>query len=155
MHFRRTVKLLLILQLLNGCSWFQPTANFIISNGSEDREIIDIKVSIGAENVFNDSIRYSNIEPDLQYTPYVTLPKGLYTIKVIADSGKVIVEQPINLDNDRWIFVSYGYKQPLDTIELGPFMKMVGNDTSWVNTQRRGFPPRVTIHIMEKEPIHM
>lgn len=155
MQSPRKLKLLLILPLLTGCSWFQPTAYFFISNTSDDKKRVDIKVSIGTKDVFDDTIKYTNIQPDLQYTPYLTLQKGKYVIRVTADSGKVVVEQPINLGNDRWIFISYAYKPPIDTVEARTLLKNFGNDTSWVNPQLRGFPPSVTIHVMDKEPVHM
>lgn len=155
MQSPRKLKLLLILPLLTGCSWFQPTAYFFISNTSEDKKVVDIKVSIGSKDVFNNTIKYTNIQPDLQYTPYVTLPKGKYIIRVTADSGKVAVEQPVDLGNDRWIFVSYGFRPPIDTVEANTLLRNFGNDTSWVNPQLRGFPPSVKIHIMDKEPVHM
>jgi hypothetical protein len=140
---------------VTSCNWFQPTAYFIISNGSDDKKVVDMKVSIGTKDVFNDTIKFTNIQPDLQYTPYLTLPKGQYIIQIMADSGKVTVAQPINLRHDRWIFVSYSYKLPIDTAEAAVLLKNFGNDTSWVNPQLRGIPPIVKIHIMDKEPIHM
>lgn len=155
MQLPRQLKLLFILTLLTACNWFQPTAHFFISNNSDHKKDVDINVSIGTKDVFSDTIKYTNIRPDLQYTPYVTLPKGKYMIRVTADNGKVAVEQPINLGNDRWIFVSYAYKPPIDTAEANMLLKSFGNDTSWVNPQLRGFPPSVTIHIMAKEPVHM
>ncbi|WP_132055696.1 hypothetical protein [Pseudocnuella soli] len=155
MQLPRQLKLLIILPLLAGCSWFQPTAYFFISNTSEDKKVVDIKVSIGTKGVFDDTIKYTNIQPDLKYTPYVRLPKGKYVIRVTADSDKVSVEQPINVGNDRWIFVSYGYKPPIDTVEASLLRKNFGNDTAWINPQLRGFPPSVKIHIMDKEPVHM
>lgn len=155
MQSLRQLKLLLILPFLTGCSWFQPTAFFFVSNGSDDRKVVDIKVAIGNKVVFNNTIKYTNIRPDLQYSPYVTMPKGKYVIRVTADSGKVVVEQPINLGNDRWIFISYAYKPPIDTVEASSLLKKFGNDTSWVNPQLHGFPPTVKIHIMDKEPVHM
>jgi hypothetical protein len=154
-HSPRQLKLLIILPLLTGCSWFQPTAYFFISNTSDHKKVVDINVSIGKKDVFDNTIKYTNIQPDLQHTPYVTLPKGKYVIRVTADSGKVSVEQPINLGNDRWIFVSYTYKPPIDTAEANVLLKNFGNDTAWVNRQLRGFPPSIKIHIMDKEPVHM
>jgi hypothetical protein len=150
----RTFFLLTIL-LLPGCKWFQPTAYFFISNTSEGKKAVDIKVTIGAKEVFDDTIKYTNIQPDLQYTRYVTLSKGKYNIRVTADSGRVSVEQPIDSGADRWVFVSYSYKPPIDTTEANMLLKNFGNDTSWVNPQLRRFPSSVTIHVMNKEPIHM
>jgi hypothetical protein len=48
----RQLKLLLILPLLIGCSWFHPTAYFFINDTSDVKKAVDIKVSIGNKDVF-------------------------------------------------------------------------------------------------------
>jgi len=116
--------------------------------------MVDIQVSISKNSVLNDTIRYTDIRPDLTNTPYISLPKGNYIIYAIADSGQAVVKEAISLTNDRWIFISYSYKPPIDTSETNNLLKNFGNDTSWINPQIRGFPPRLTIYIMDKEPIH-
>ena len=137
------------------CNSPDPNAYFFISNTSENKKAVDIKVTIDTTAIFHDIIEYTDIAPDLQYTPNTTLPKGKYFIRVVADSGRAVAEQQIYLDNDRWIFISYSYKPPIDTAEANNLMKNFGNDTSWIDQQLRGSPPRVVIHIMDKEPIHM
>ena len=152
----RQLKLIFFIPLLTtGCNWFQPTAYFFISNESKDKRVVDIRVSIADKSVFNDSIRYTDIRPDLQYTPYVTLPKGKYTIRVSADNGKATAEQPIDLGNDRWIFVTYSFSNPVDSTEAKILQTNFGFDTAFVNPKLRGSPPRVTVYIMDKEPVHM
>lgn len=110
---------------------------------------------IGTNIVFNGTAKYSNVAPDLQYTPFLALPKGNYIIKVVADSAKALAEKTVNLDGDRWIFVSYSYKPPMDTIETNNLEKIFSSDTSWMKNQLRGHPPKVIIQIMDKEPIHI
>lgn len=151
---RQTFYISLIL-LLTSCKWFQPTAYFFVSNTSMDKKAVAIKVSIAGKSVLSDTIRYTGIQPDLSNTPYLSLPKGKYVIRVSADNGQAIAEQTIDLGNDRWIFVSYSYKPPIDTANANVLLKNFGNDTSWVNSQLRGFPPSVTIIIMDKKPIHI
>ena len=153
-RLRQTFFSLTIL-LLTSCKWFQPTAYFFISNTSRDKKAVDIRVTIAGKSVLNDTIRYTGIQPDLSNTPYVSLPKGKYIIRVSADNGQALAEQPIDLGSDRWIFVSYSYKPPIDTAHANMLLNNFGNDTSWVNPQVRGFPPSVTVYIMNKEPVHM
>ena len=153
-----TIKRLLFIFLLTlffGCRFSQPTAYFFVSNVSKDKSPVDIQIKIGGENVFGDSIKYTNIRPDLQYTPSITLTKGKYTIFVTADSGKTSLTQPIMLAGDRWIFISYSYNLPVDSLQRQSLIKNFGYDTSFVNQKIRGTPPKVAIHIMDKEPIHM
>ena len=149
------LKLLFIILFLTSCQWFQPTVHFFISNTSEDKKSVDIQVTINGKTVFNNLIKYIDVQPDLQYTPYISLPRGKYTIKVTADSGRAIIEQPISFEGDRWIFVSYHYTKPIDSSEAKSLLKNFGNDTSFVNPRLRGFPSSVRIHIMDKEPVHM
>jgi len=80
---------------LTSCHFFQPTAHFFIVNESQDKKAVDINIQLGGQTVFNDTVKYTNVRPDLQYTPSKTLTKGKYTIFVTADSGKVQVQQPI------------------------------------------------------------
>ena len=76
--------------LFVGCNLIQPTAYFFITNSSEDQKSVDIAVSIAGETVFNDTINFTNVAPDLQYTPQKTLPKGKYTISIVANKRKLV-----------------------------------------------------------------
>ena len=145
---------ILLAYILASCNSPKPTAYFFISNTSDSKKLINIKVTIDTISVFNDTIKYSNIAPDLQYTPDLRLPKGKYIIRVFADSAKAFAEKQLNLDNDRWVFISYSYKPPIDTVEAQS-LKNFGIDTTFLKEQIRGSPPTVIIHIMDKEPIHM
>lgn len=138
-----------------GCRAFQPTAFFFISNGSEDKTPVDIQIRIGGQTVFDDSIKYTNVAPDLQYTPCINLAKGKYTISVTADSGKTSLTEPIMLDGDRWIFISFNFNGPADSIERDRLLKSFWYDTSFVNTKFRGTPSKVGIYVMDKEPVHL
>jgi hypothetical protein len=137
-----------------GCRLFQPTAYFFISNGSEDKTPVDIQIRIGGQIVFDDSIKYTNVAPDLQYTPCITLPKGKYTVSLNADSGRTSLTESIMLDGDRWIFISFNFNGPADSIERDQLLKMFWFDTSFVNTKLRGTPSKVGIYVTDKEPIH-
>ena len=155
MPFLSQLKLFFLILFLTSCQWFRPTAYFFISNISEDNKSVDIKVTVDGKVVFNDTINHTNIQPDLQYTPYISLPKGEYTIKIVADSGRAIAEQLISFESDRWIFVSYHNAKPIDSLEAKILLKNFGNNTSFVNPKLRGLPPSIRIHIMDKEPVHM
>ena len=151
----RILILISAVTLLFGCKLIQPTAYFFISNVSKDKTPVDIQIKIGQQSVFDDSIHYTNVAPDLQYTPSITLTKGKYTIFITADGGKTSLTQPLMLVNDRWVFVSYSYNAAADSIQREVLIKYFGHDTTYLNRQLRGTPPRVGIYIMDKEPLHM
>jgi len=146
--FKFPFLLTIILLTVSGCRLFQPTAYFFIVNESQDKKTVDINVTIGGETVFNNVVKYTNVRPDLQYTPDLTLTKGKYIITIIADSGKVQVTQPIMLDGDRYIFVTYSYKEPLDSATL---VKNLGFPLA---EKLKGQEPKIGIYISDKEPVH-
>ncbi|MCF8254026.1 MAG: hypothetical protein K9I36_06810 [Bacteroidia bacterium] len=141
--------------LCSGCKLFHPTAYFFISNCSEDKTPVDVQIKIGGQTIFDDSIKYTNVRPDLQYTPSITLTKGKYIIFVTAENGKTNLTKPIMLDGDSWIFIYYNFSSPTDSMERERLMKDFWFDTTYMNTKIRGTPPKVDIYIMDKEPIHM
>ena len=149
-HFL-TLTFLLAVTLLtaDSCQLLQPTAHFFIINESQDRKAVDISVTLGGQTVFNDTIKYTNVRPDLQYTPDQTLSKGKYIIIVIADNGKVQVRQPIMLDGDRFIFITYSYKAPVDSTTL---IRNLGFPFA---DKLKGQKPKIEIHIIDKEPVHL
>ena len=110
---------------------------------------MDINIKLGGQPVFSDTIKHSNVRPDLQYTPSKTLTKGKYTIFVTADNGKVQIQQPIMLDGDRFIFVTYSYKAPVDSATL---IKNLGFPFA---NKLKGQEPKIGIYITDKEPVHM
>ena len=149
-HFLTLAFLLaLTLLIVTGCRLFQPTAQFFIINESQDKKAVDINVTLGGQTVFSDTIKYINVRPDLQYTPNKTLSKGKYMITITADSGKVQVRQPIMLDGDRFIFVTYSYKAPVDSATL---IKNLGFPFA---EKLKGQEPKIGIYITDKEPVHM
>ncbi|WP_121357795.1 hypothetical protein [Flavisolibacter nicotianae] len=155
MQLPRHLSLLLFTPLLTSCKWFQPTAYFFISNTSRDSKPVDIRVTLAGKTVFNDTIKYSGVVPDLAYTSHISLPKGKYIIKAISDSGKVIAEQPIDLGNNRWVFIQYSVTKPIDSADAKMLLTNFGNDTSWVNPKLRGTPPKVIITVLDKKPTLM
>ena len=141
--------LTLLLVTATSCRLFQPTAQFFIINESQDRKAVDISITLGGQTIFNDTIKYINVRPDLQYTPSKTLTKGKYTIFVTADNGKIQAQQPIMLDGDRFIFVTYSYKAPVDSATL---IKNLGFP---FGDKLKGQEPKIGIHITDKEPVHL
>lgn len=134
---------------------FYPTAFFVVSNNSRDKTPVDIQIKIGGRNVFNDLIHYSAIRPDLQYATSISLSKGKYNIFITADSGKVNLRQPIMLDSDRWIFITYGYNALNDSLQGDSLIKNFGYDSRYMNTKLPEPPPKVGIYITDKEPVHI
>lgn len=149
-HFTKVIFLLLLtLPTVTSCRLFQPTAYFFISNQSQDRKAVDIEVKLAGQTVYGDTIKWTDKRPDLQYTPYHSVSNGKYTIIVTADSGRVKVTQPIMLDTDKFIFITYNYAAPVDSATL---IKKYG----FVYPERlKGQEPKVGIFITDKEPEHM
>ena len=67
---------ILYVSLFASCNSSNPTAYFFISNISDTKKAVDIKITMDTNAIFDGIIKYSNIAPDLQYTPYVTLPRA-------------------------------------------------------------------------------
>jgi hypothetical protein len=89
-----------LVSLCFGYRFFQPTAYFFIRNVSKDKTPVDIQIKMGGQTAFDD-IKYTNVRPDLQYTPSITVTEGKYTIFVTVNNGKTSMTQPIMLDGDR------------------------------------------------------
>ena len=144
-----TTLLTLVLVTAASCRFFQPTAQFFIVNESQDRKAVDITIKLGGQNVFSDTIKYSEVRPDLKYTPSKTLTKGKYTVFITADNGKVQIQQPLMLDGDRFIFVTYSYKAAVDSATL---IKNFGFPFAEKLKEQE---PKVKIYITDKEPVHL
>ena len=143
------------ISLFFSCRLFQPTAYFFITNESTDKPSVDFKVSIGGKSVFDDTIRYNNLKPDLQYTPSKTLTKGKYTLFISSDNGKTNLTQPIILDSDCWIFITYSFNSPADSIQRISLKKYFGYDSLYLNTKLPGTASKIGIFIADKKPVHL
>lgn len=150
----KPIRMWVLCLLLAGCQ-SNPTAYFFISNTSRDRTTVDITVSLGDKTVFRDTIRRSSVQPDLQYTPSVSLPKGDYIIAVSADSGRAQTRDTLHLQGDQWIFITYTYEKPVDSAVVKSYGTGPLVDSGFLNGKLRGRAPQVGIFVMEKEPVHM
>ena len=144
-----TTLLALVIMKATSCQFFHPTVHFFIINKSEDRKAIDINIKLGGQSVFNDTIKFTNIRPDLQYTARKSFKKGRYTILVTADNGKVQIKQPIMLDSDKFIFVTYSYKATVDSTTL---IKKLGFPFA---EKLKGQEPKIEIYIANEKPVHL
>jgi hypothetical protein len=145
--------------IITSCKYFQPTAYIYISNQSRDKKAVDISISLDNENVFSDTIKWTNVAPDLQYSVARIKPKGKYILKVVADSGKLKEAQEINLDKDKWVFVTYTYEAPIDSSTLfdryGFLINATGYIDSSLSKKLKGIDPTVLIYVKDEEPIFM
>ncbi len=136
----------------------KQTAYLIIENSSRDQRAVRLSVSIDTASIFDQVVEYSDISPDLRYTPSAQLDKGKYVISVVADNGNLVKKQQINLDNDRWIFISYLYEAPADSSTLSrlalQYEKEQEPSLEYIDKLKRGSKPEINIHVMDKEPMH-
>jgi hypothetical protein len=139
---------------LSGCMWFQPSAVFLISNGSEEDSSVDLKIEVANVEVFDSVITYTRIVPSYEYAS-INLPKGKYILRVTADDGKARVEDSLDVSDDRWVFITYMYEAPSDTAEVHRHALMLGKDSSYINQRLHGFGPSIGIHVMNEEPVLM
>jgi hypothetical protein len=114
----RFILLILLLQPLAGCQLFYPKVHFQLINYSSDKSVVDLKVSLAEDDVFDDSIKRSTVAPDIQYTFSKAVPKGKYTIYIEADSGRAKRVQPLMLDKDKWVIIIYNYSKPMDSASV-------------------------------------
>lgn len=102
MPFKQTFILLFF--ALSSC---KQKADFIISNENENKKSVDFIVTLGQDTIFNDTLRWTDVRPDLSNYFKKSFSKGKYVITIKGDSGKINIIQPIDLSEDSWIFVTY------------------------------------------------
>ena len=130
---------------------------FYISNGSRDQTEIPLRLIIDNDTLFDQNAKYSNIAPDLQYIEDKKLTKGKHRIIFEVANSELKRIENVEFDKDKWIFISYEFKKPADSlkrIELDKSFNGIKNADSIYSDFYNGRKPSLTFHIMEKEPIH-
>jgi hypothetical protein len=121
-----------------------PKGHFLISNINESKKSVDIKILFGDEEVFNDTVKWNNVRPDMRYTFDKSIAKGKRTITVIADSGKLKITKPIMMDSDRWIFIQFYDKRTANN-------RGCKFDIDDMDEYTRKSPDGIEINISDKE----
>lgn len=65
-------------------------------------------------NLFSDSAVNFTAQP-YGYTAETKVPKGNYTISVLADSGHLKLVQPVSVKDNLWVYISYTFGSVADT----------------------------------------
>jgi hypothetical protein len=134
------------------CNLLQPKAQFYLINTSKDKPRVDIKVYLAGDTVFADTIKYSNVAPDLQYMPSITASKGKHLIIIEADRDSLLLKQPLILDKDKWIFITYFYEAPIDSATL---IKKYGFIDPYAAKKLKGRKPELGINVQDTPPNHL
>ncbi|TMM50982.1 hypothetical protein FEE95_22040 [Maribacter algarum] len=130
---------------------------FFITNTSQDQSEVPLRLIVDNDTIFDQKVKWTNIRPDLQYVEEKKLTKGKHKIIFeVTNTGLKRIEN-MEFDKDKWIFVSYGYKKPVDSlkrIELDKSFDGIKYKDSTFADFYNGRKPSLTFHIMETEPIH-
>jgi hypothetical protein len=112
---KQLIVLLLAIFFLYGCKPApDPSLHFYIGNFSRIQKKVDIQVAVGGEPLFDSAVKF--LANPYQYRAEKKLPRGNYTINVKGDSGKITMIQPLTIKDELWIFISYTFGSPADTI---------------------------------------
>lgn len=128
---------------------------FYISNGSQDQTEIPLRLIVDNDTIFDQSAKYTNIAPDLQYIENKKLTKGKHKFVFEVGNSDLKRTENVEFDKDKWIFLSYEFKKPADSIRKAELDKSFGGIKDSTNLfLYNGRKPSLTFHIMENEPIH-
>ena len=128
---------------------------FYISNGSQDQTEIPLRLIVDNDTIFNQNAKYTNIAPDLQYIKNKKLTKGKHKIVFEVANSDLKRTENVEFEKDKWIFLSYEFKKPADSIRKAELDKSFGGIKDSTNLfLYNGRKPSLTFHIMENEPIH-
>ncbi|MFC4632377.1 hypothetical protein ACFO3O_00545 [Dokdonia ponticola] len=151
---KKNLLIFILLISLFGCE-SKIDGFFYISNGSRDQSEILLRLIIDNDTIFEKNVKYSNIAPDLQYIENRNLTKGKH--KIIFEVVHTNLKQIENLvfDKDTWVFLSYEYKKPADSLKRAELNKSFGGVKDSTNLiLYDGQKPSLTFHVMENEPKH-
>ena len=150
---RKLLTFILLISLF-GCE-SKVDGIFYISNGSRDQTEIPLRLIIDNDTLFDQNAKYSNIAPDLQYIEDKKLTKGKHKIIFEVANSELKRIENVEFDKDKWIFISYEFKKPADSLKRIELDKSFGEIKDSTNLfLYNGRKPSLTFHIMENEPIH-
>jgi hypothetical protein len=150
---RKLLTFILLISLF-GCE-SKVDGIFYISNGSKEKSEIPLRLIVDNDTIFEQNAKYSNIAPDLQYIENKKLTKGKHKIIFEVANSELKRIENVEFDKDKWIFLSYEFKKPADSlkrIELDKIFSGIKDSTNLF--LYNGRKPSLTFHIMENEPIH-
>ncbi|AYN68821.1 hypothetical protein D1013_16255 [Euzebyella marina] len=145
---------IILLISLYGCE-SKVNGIFYISNTSKDQTEIPLRLIIDNDTIFDQDAEYTNIAPDLQYIEHKKLIKGQHKVIFEVNNSDLKRIEKVEFDKDKWIFLSYGYEKPADSLGRVELDKIFGGIKDSTNLfLYDGQKPDLTFHVMENEPIH-
>ena len=150
----KNILIIPILILLFGCE-SKVKGFFYISNRSQDQTEIPLRLIVDNDTIFDQNAKYTNIAPDLQYIKNKKLTKGKHKVVFEVENSNLKRIENLEFEKNKWIFLSYSFKKPADSIKIKELDKLFGGIKDSTNLfLYEGRKPTLTFHIMENEPIH-
>ncbi len=130
---------------------------FYISNDSQDQPSTPLRLIVNNDTIFDQDASFSDVRPDLQYIKQTQLSKGKHEIIFEVPHSDLRRTEIVDFDKDKWIFFSYDFKKPADSlkrIQLEKQFAGIKNADSTFSDFYYGRKPNLSFHLMEKEPLH-
>lgn len=101
---------------LAGCqSSSEPVLHVYVANLSKLQKQVDIQVAADSVKLFDSTVNFS-VNPYKEYKVERKLINRKYNIVITADSGKIRMVQPIDLEGPRYVYVTFTFGNPADSI---------------------------------------
>lgn len=142
-----------MLILLFSCN-SKVNGTFYISNISQDRNEIPLRLIVDDDTIFYQNAKFTNIRPDLQYIENKKLTKGKHKIIFEVTNSTLKIMETVEFQNDKWIFLSYNYMEPADSTEMEELNKIFPIKDSTNLFLFNGQKPSLSFHVMEEKPNH-
>ena len=130
---------------------------FYIENGSSDQLEIPLRLIVDNDTIFDEKAKYSNIAPDLQHIKSIKLSNGFHKITFEVPNTKLRRIENLQINKNKYIFLSYEFKKSLDSLEKVKFknnLKEIKNVDSVFSNVFNGRKPCLTYNVMETKPVH-
>jgi len=75
-------------------------------------------IKYAGDTVFQDTIRWNNVRPDLSHVFEVSAVKGNAEMQIFADGGLISRSDPIDGNDDQWIIITFDSKVTGDQMQL-------------------------------------
>lgn len=112
----RFVQFALVVIIICSCkSSSDSSIHFYVGNLSRLQKEVDIHISMGGKPMFDSSVKLTSREP-YAYIADKKIQKGTYNIDVMADSGRLKLVQPVTVNDDLWVYVSYTFGSTGDSL---------------------------------------
>jgi hypothetical protein len=147
---KQFIVLLIVILFLGGCksSPDDTTLHVYVGNLSRINKQVDVQVSVSGQSLFDSAVNLAPSDP-YGYTSDQKLSKGNYVINVTADSGKIKLMQPVTVNGELWVFISYTFGAATGTIFQPATLK---NRPSLASIDMTKSNPSLHIFISDSKP---